>query len=66
MAIVNGIIFNDNNTINGSPLILRPTLNGGAGSDVLNGNAGDDILNDNAGSDILNGDGRDDTIIAKL
>ncbi|MDZ8260231.1 calcium-binding protein [Nostoc sp. ChiQUE01b] len=62
MAIVNGTIFNDNNTINGFPLIFRPALNGGGGSDILNGNAGDDILNDDAGSDILNGDGGDDTL----
>ncbi|WP_445632280.1 hypothetical protein [Nostoc sp. DSM 114167] len=35
MAIINGSIFNDNNTINGSPLIFRPALNGGAGTDIL-------------------------------
>ena len=61
MAIVNGTIFNDNNTINGSPLIFRPTLNGGASSDILNGDAGNDILNGKAGSDILNGNAGDDT-----
>ncbi|MEH1942702.1 MAG: calcium-binding protein [Nostoc sp.] len=55
MAIINGTIFNDNNTINGSPLIFRPALSGGAGSDILNGNEGSDILNGGAGSDILNG-----------
>ncbi|MEH2166112.1 MAG: hypothetical protein V7K41_05435 [Nostoc sp.] len=62
MAIVNGTIFNDNNTINGSPLIFRPALNGGAGSDILNGDVGDDILNGDAGSDILNGNAGDDTL----
>jgi len=55
MAIINGTIFNDNNTVNGSPLIFRPALNGGAGSDTLNGNTGSDILNGRGGSDILNG-----------
>ncbi|MEH2256747.1 hypothetical protein [Nostoc sp.] len=54
MAIINGTIFNDNNTINGFPLIFRPALNGGTGSDILNGNADDDTLNGGAGSDILN------------
>ena len=71
MAIINGTIFNDNNTVNGSPLIFRPALNGGAGSDTLNGNAGNDILNGrgdsdilngNAGSDILNGGAGSDTL----
>ncbi|MDZ7954361.1 hypothetical protein [Nostoc sp. DedQUE09] len=62
MAIINGTNFNDNNTINGSPLIFRPALNGGAGSDILNGNVGDDILNGGAGSDILNGNAGDDSL----
>ncbi|MEH2370393.1 calcium-binding protein [Nostoc sp.] len=62
MAIINGTIFNDNNTINGSPLIFRPALNGGAGSDILNGNAGSDILNGGAGSDILNGNAGSDIL----
>ncbi|BBD70564.1 hemolysin-type calcium-binding region [Nostoc commune NIES-4072] len=62
MAIINGTIFNDNNTVNGSPLILLPALDGGAGSDILNGNAGDDILNGGAGSDILNGNAGDDIL----
>ncbi|MBD2528356.1 hypothetical protein H6G97_01800 [Nostoc flagelliforme FACHB-838] len=55
MATINGSNFNDNNTINGSPSILRPALNGGADNDILNGNGGNDILNGNASSDILNG-----------
>ncbi|MDM9581307.1 calcium-binding protein [Nostoc sp. GT001] len=62
MAIINGTNFNDNNTINGSPFIFRPALNGGAGSDILNGNGGDDILNGGAGSDILNGNAGDDSL----
>ncbi|WP_375514040.1 calcium-binding protein [uncultured Nostoc sp.] len=62
MAIINGTIFNDNNTINGSPLILRPAVDGGASSDILNGNTGDDILNGGAGSDILNGNAGDDSL----
>ncbi|MEH2413766.1 calcium-binding protein [Nostoc sp.] len=62
MAIINGTIFNDNNTVNGSPLIFRSALNGGASSDILNGNAGDDILNGGGGSDILNGNAGDDIL----
>ncbi|MEH2241991.1 calcium-binding protein [Nostoc sp.] len=62
MAIINGTIFNDNNTVNGSPLILRPALNGGAGSDILDGNAGDDILNGRGSSDILNGGAGNDIL----
>ncbi|MEH1907180.1 calcium-binding protein [Nostoc sp.] len=62
MAIINGTIFNDNNTVNGSPLIFRPALNGGASSDILTGNAGDDILNGGGGSDILNGNAGSDVL----
>ncbi|MEH2456435.1 calcium-binding protein [Nostoc sp.] len=62
MAIINGTIFNDNNTVNGSPLILHPALDGSASSDILNGNAGNDILNGNGGSDILNGNGGNDIL----
>ncbi|AUB41757.1 Ca2+-binding protein, RTX toxin-related [Nostoc flagelliforme CCNUN1] len=72
MALINGSDFNDNNTINGTPSILRPALNGtddndvlngGAGNDILNGNRGNDSLDGGAGSDILNGGSGRDTLI---
>jgi Ca2+-binding RTX toxin-like protein len=72
MVLINGSDFSDNNTINGTPSIFRPalngtddsdTLNGGAGSDILNGNRGIDILDGGAGSDVLNGGSGRDTLI---
>ncbi|HYX15147.1 MAG TPA: hypothetical protein VE944_12420 [Nostoc sp.] len=62
MAIINGSNFNDNNTINGTPSIFRPALNGGADSDILNGNGGNNILNGNDNSDILNGGDDNDVL----
>ncbi|MBW4456492.1 MAG: hypothetical protein KME55_29485 [Nostoc indistinguendum CM1-VF10] len=39
MALINGSDFNDNNTINGTPSIFRPALNGTDDNDTLNGGA---------------------------
>ncbi len=51
MVLINSSDFNDNNTINGTPSIFRPALNGTDDSDTLNGGAGSDILNNNRGAD---------------
>jgi serralysin len=56
MAISNSLI------VNGSPLISRPVIDGGAGIDLLNGNAGNNILNGGAGKDFLNGNAGNDTL----
>lgn len=60
MAILNGTIFNDNNTVQNG--ILHPSLIGTANSDVINGFAGNDILTGNAGNDTLFGGIGDDLI----
>ena len=58
MAIINGSIFNDNNTAD-STGVLRPTLIGDlqgiAENDIINGDRGDDIIQGLGGNDILNG-----------
>jgi hypothetical protein len=51
MALINGSNFNDNNTINGTPSIFRPALNGTDDSNTPCGGAGRDILNGNRGAD---------------
>lgn len=55
MAIINGSAFNDNNTVNGVPLIFRSSLIGTSLNDIINGFAGDDRLFGLAGNDRLNG-----------
>ncbi|MBD2728338.1 hypothetical protein H6G96_18965 [Nostoc sp. FACHB-892] len=62
MAIINGSDFDDNNTINGTPSIFRPALNGGDDNDILNGNGGNDILNGNGNVDVLNGGEGNDSL----
>jgi Ca2+-binding RTX toxin-like protein len=58
MAIINGSIFNDNNTED-STGVLRPALIGDlqgiAENDIINGDRGDDIIQGLGGNDILNG-----------
>ncbi|MBG1260165.1 M10 family metallopeptidase C-terminal domain-containing protein [Nostoc commune] len=61
MAIINGTIFNDNNTVNGSPLIFRPALDGGNGNDVIKGGDGNDVLGGGNGTDRLTGGSGNDT-----
>lgn len=62
MAIINGSDFDDNNTINGTPSIFRPALNGGDDNDILNGNGNVDVLNGGEGNDSLNGGGDSDIL----
>ncbi|MEO1348658.1 MAG: calcium-binding protein [Cyanobacteria bacterium J06635_15] len=70
MAIIQGTAFNDNNTINGIPLIFRPALKGTnlddqifglAGNDILFGLAGNDRLDGGTGDDLMEGGLGDDT-----
>jgi hypothetical protein len=44
MATINGSIYNDNNTVNGSPRILHRQLVGSPAADSINGLAGNDIF----------------------
>lgn len=73
MALINGSIFNDNNTVDDSG-ILRPaligdlrgfaeadTINADRGNDILQGLGGNDLLRGGDGIDLLEGgDGNDD------
>lgn len=58
MAIINGSIFNDNNTAD-STGVLHPALIGDlrgiAEADIINGDRGDDIIQGLGGNDSLNG-----------
>jgi Ca2+-binding RTX toxin-like protein len=58
MALINGTIFNDNDTVD-STGILRPALvgdlRGVPEADTINGNRGDDIIRGLGGNDLLNG-----------
>ena len=72
MAVINGSIFNDNNTFNGFPFIFRPalvgtnfndTIRGFSGNDILRGNGGNDWLDGGTGNDNMNGGFGNDTYI---
>jgi len=63
MATINGSIYNDNNTVNGSPRILRRQLVGSPAADSINGLAGNDILLGLDGNDSLDGGSDNDTLI---
>lgn len=66
MAIIQGTAFNDNDTINGIPLIFRPALKGTNFDDQIFGLAGNDILFGLAGNDRLDGGTGDDTMVGGL
>ncbi|HIK42402.1 calcium-binding protein [Thermoleptolyngbya sp. M55_K2018_002] len=72
MATIIGSQFNDNDTVNGIPLIFRRRLVGTllndsifglAGNDILEGLAGNDLLDGGTGSDTMRGGVGNDTYI---
>jgi Ca2+-binding RTX toxin-like protein len=66
MATINGSIYNDNNTVNGTPRILLRQLVGSLGADSINGLAGNDILSGLGGNDSLDGGSGNDTVIGGI
>ncbi|WP_448604420.1 calcium-binding protein [Thermoleptolyngbya sp.] len=62
MAVISGSQFNDNNTVNGIPLIFRPRLVGTIFNDSIFGLGGNDILEGLAGNDYLDGGTGNDTM----
>lgn len=62
MAIINGTQFNDNGTINGTPLMFRRILRGTFNNDTISGLAGNDSLFGNRGNDLLIGGDDNDTL----
>lgn len=62
MANIIGSPFNDNDTVNGIPLIFRRRLTGTLANDSISGLAGNDILEGLAGNDLLNGGTGNDTM----
>ncbi|QKD84367.1 calcium-binding protein [Thermoleptolyngbya sichuanensis A183] len=62
MATIIGSQFNDNDTVNGIPLIFRRRLVGTLLNDSIFGLAGNDILEGLAGNDLLDGGTGNDTM----
>ncbi|MEM9156405.1 MAG: hypothetical protein AAGB13_15440, partial [Cyanobacteria bacterium P01_F01_bin.33] len=56
MAVIFGTRFNDNDSVNGSPLRFYRSLSGTADADVIYGWTGDDTIYGNAGNDFIYGD----------